>query len=134
MNGAEELAKLRILLARCLPIVEEAILMDNSLYRHGLSSEEDLSLDTLARNICKATGCELRKVNPKIVTPEPVPESEELPADDSTAKNMDSIAGMITQATKHGLLVEVVWSFGNERASGSDTVNASNNALYEWDI
>lgn len=48
--------------------------------------------------------------------------------------DMAAVADMLDRATEHGLAVEVVQAFGNERAAGIDTQRAASAALYEWDI
>lgn len=45
-----------------------------------------------------------------------------------------SVLEMLKEARKYHLEVEVVYSFGNERASGVPIEQACANALYEWDI
>lgn len=45
------------------------------------------------------------------------------------------IATMLIEAEKHGMEVEVVWSFANELRSGEkDLGRAAAAALHEWDI
>lgn len=46
----------------------------------------------------------------------------------------DTIAIMIDRADQHGLLVEVIHSFGQARATGAGVEEAVGAALYEWDI
>lgn len=50
------------------------------------------------------------------------------------ADEFDAISVMLTEAEKHGLLVEVVHQFGCFRAAGDDVPTAASAALYEWDI
>jgi len=54
--------------------------------------------------------------------------------DTSEVAELGEIMDMLKQAEEVSLQVEVVWSFGNERASGHDVAQACVNALYEWDI
>ena len=54
---------------------------------------------------------------------------------DDIDDSFSAIARMIQEAEKHGLLVEVVWSFANEIRMGEvDYAVAGNEALSEWDI
>lgn len=53
---------------------------------------------------------------------------------DGHNREFTSLNDMVILATHHGLLVEVLWSFGNGRAEGMDTRQATHYALNEWDI
>jgi len=53
---------------------------------------------------------------------------------DNNNREFTSLNDMVILATHHGLLVEVIWSFGNGRSEGMDTREATNYALTEWDI
>jgi hypothetical protein len=49
-------------------------------------------------------------------------------------EEFETISAMLEAAEREGLLVEVVWTFGNLRNSGDNVEDASKSALYEWDI
>lgn len=55
-------------------------------------------------------------------------------AEFSREAELSVIADMIEAASSEGMLVEVVWSFGEEMKSGKSLGVAASNALYEWDI
>lgn len=56
------------------------------------------------------------------------------PEDCDIAEDFGIIRNMIAAAEQSGLLVEVVWSYGNEIHGGADVPTAASAALYEWDI
>jgi hypothetical protein len=45
-----------------------------------------------------------------------------------------AIADMVEAATKHGLMVEAIWSFGQARKGGDSIEDAVQFALLEWDL
>lgn len=59
--------------------------------------------------------------------------SETLP-DSFPNQEMVDICDMLTAAEEYGLIAEVVWSFGNDRAGGSSVAEACEFALSEWDL
>ena len=60
--------------------------------------------------------------------------SKEKESNRSSVAELGHVVDMLTTAEAAGLEPEVVWSFGNERASGHEVEQAVENALYEWDI
>lgn len=64
-------------------------------------------------------------------------ELDELLNDDGSFEQLkaevDAVANMLAQANAAGLTAEVVMSFGAARASGSSTIDAAQEALFEWD-
>jgi hypothetical protein len=60
--------------------------------------------------------------------------TDSLPADEPVCEDMADICDMLVAAEEHGLVAEVVWSFGNDRAGGSSVKEAVAFALSEWDL
>lgn len=53
---------------------------------------------------------------------------------EETMDEFEDISEMILEAEKQSLLIEVIWSYGQEKESGKSTKQACINALCEWDI
>lgn len=75
-------------------------------------------------------GCDLG-ANEKYVR---VSTSEPLPIDREEIDDLQAVDRMVKRAAEEGMLVEVVTTFGGERAFGATVQEAAFSALYEWDI
>jgi hypothetical protein len=51
---------------------------------------------------------------------------------DERDREFSAIADMVDAATKHGLMVEAIWSFGQARKGGDSIEDAVQFALLEW--
>jgi hypothetical protein len=60
--------------------------------------------------------------------------SEQLPTDPVVHPDMECIGVMLKKAQEHGLLTEVVWSFGLSMTYQMSVEHACDDALHEWDI
>jgi len=59
---------------------------------------------------------------------------KQLKKEDEYIHPIDVVADMIVIADSMGLLVEVVWVFGNNQSGGLNAYNSATQALAEWDI
>lgn len=75
-------------------------------------------------------GCDLG-ANEKYVR---VSAAEPLPIDREEIDELEAVDRMVKRAEEQGMLVEVISTFGSERASGATVQEAAFSALYEWDI
>jgi hypothetical protein len=53
---------------------------------------------------------------------------------DKRGQEFDAIAAMISAGNEHGLLVELIWSYGQARFGGDSVVSAVGFACREWDV
>jgi len=58
----------------------------------------------------------------------------EVESDQETLNDMGAIAGMVKHATEEGLLIEVIWSFGQAQRANQPIPESASYALSEWDI
>jgi hypothetical protein len=60
--------------------------------------------------------------------------NEELRTKDERDIAFEAIGKLIEVGTKSGMLAELIWSFGRDRAGGSNVVEAVEFALSDWDV
>lgn len=67
---------------------------------------------------------------------EPVPATDPVgvEVDPQIAADLETVSTVVKRATREGLLVEVISTFGDCRAAGDSVLDAVSEALRSWDV